>query len=195
MLERLLTDNMNTKKFTVTDPGHTYTLSDGTEVEFIKRQNGELIHDGTTNEELIEVLLDRMEFLNEKFPCLENIQAIKHLASALEWLNKRTALRTAQGVETKDIAHVSESNEKYVLVKTSRCYYGGPAHAYTAEHLEADTLERAIALAKAQHNPVGYDVYLEVPKGTVALHPVWSYNTKASYQEAVDQLDPLHDGV
>lgn len=86
----------------VVDPGHRYSLSDGTELEFIKRENGELIHDGVTNEELIEVLLNRMEFLNAKLPCIENAAAISHLNGALHWLNERTKARVQQQVETTE---------------------------------------------------------------------------------------------
>ncbi len=91
----------------VTDPGHTYELDSEQSISFIKRTNGELIHDGTTNEELLEVLIDRTEFLDAKFPCAENKIALESMKNALFAFNLRTNKRVAQGVETKDLAHVS----------------------------------------------------------------------------------------
>lgn len=62
------------------------------------------VNDGTTNEELLEVLLNRMNHLNAKFPCRENAIAITHLDTALLWLNKRTSDRVKRNVEGKQIA-------------------------------------------------------------------------------------------
>ncbi len=57
------------------------------------------VNDGTTNEEVLAVLIDRLNFLNAKFPCRENSIAITKCDEALLWLNKRTAGRIARGVE------------------------------------------------------------------------------------------------
>lgn len=62
------------------------------------------IRDGTTNEEVLEVLIDRMRFLQAKFPCRENAIVITKLEESLMWLNKRTADRAARGVEGKHLA-------------------------------------------------------------------------------------------
>ena len=59
----------------------------------------ETISDGTTNEEVLAVLIDRLQFLNSKFPCRENAIAITKLEEALMWLNRRTEHRKARGVE------------------------------------------------------------------------------------------------
>lgn len=59
------------------------------------------LYNGTTNEELIEVLKDRLTYLNNKFPCEENEKAYAHLDDALAWLNKRTENRKNRGVEGK----------------------------------------------------------------------------------------------
>lgn len=91
----------------VIDEGHKYEVAEGQTIQFIKRTNGELVNAGTTNEELLEVLIDRLKFLNGKFPCRENEQALNHMEMALDWLNERTRKRVAQGVETKDLPHVS----------------------------------------------------------------------------------------
>jgi len=62
--------------------------------------------DGVTNEEVIGVLIHRLNFLNEKwmegkFRCRENSLAITKLEEALMWLERRTANREKRGVEGK----------------------------------------------------------------------------------------------
>ena len=98
--------------------GHKYELSNfenkneqGQTLQFIQKEpvsegSTELktVSDGTTNEELIEMLLDRMNYLQSKFPCRENAIAITKLDEALLWLNKRTADRMKRNVEGKQIA-------------------------------------------------------------------------------------------
>ena len=59
------------------------------------------VNDGTTNEEVLAVLIDRMNYLQSKFPCRENAIAITNIEQALMWLNKRTEDRKARGVEGK----------------------------------------------------------------------------------------------
>ena len=98
--------------------GHKYELSNfenkneqGQTLQFIQKEpKGEgqvqdliTISDGTTNEEVIEMLLDRMNYLQSKFPCRENAIAITKLDEALLWLNKRTADRITRNVEGKQI--------------------------------------------------------------------------------------------
>lgn len=105
----------------VLTPGHRYELANfedkeakGQEIQFIEKEevvekqegndtffNRKLvtINDGTTNEELIEVLIDRLIYLNGSFPCRENSLAITKLEEALLWLNKRTADRVKRNVE------------------------------------------------------------------------------------------------
>jgi hypothetical protein len=64
----------------------------------------ETISDGTTNEEVLEMLIDRMKYLQAKFPCKENACCITHLEEGLMWLEKRTRDRIKRGVEGKHIA-------------------------------------------------------------------------------------------
>ncbi len=97
--------------------GHTYEVSNfegttpGQRIQFIHKapiEPGstelETISDGTTNEEIIEVLINRLQFLNTKFPCRENSVALTKLDEALLWLNKRTSDRIKRGVEGKQVA-------------------------------------------------------------------------------------------
>lgn len=97
--------------------GHTYHLDNfdkinevGQTIQFIRkvpRHVGstelETMEDGTTNEEVLAALVDRMKYLQAKFPCRENAIVITKLEESLMWLNKRTADRTARSVEGKQI--------------------------------------------------------------------------------------------
>lgn len=62
------------------------------------------MYDGTTNEEVLEMLIDRMKYLQAKFPCKENACCITHLEEGLMWLEKRTRDRMKRGVEGKNLA-------------------------------------------------------------------------------------------
>ena len=99
--------------------GHKYELSNfenketvGQTLQFIhKEPKGEgqvqelvTVSDGTTNEEILEILIDRMNYLQSKFPCRENAIVITKLEESLMWLNKRTADRIKRNVEGKQIA-------------------------------------------------------------------------------------------
>jgi hypothetical protein len=99
----------------VLTPGHKYLLRnfESTEnsqtIQFIEKEpteNGglETINDGTTNEEVLEVLIDRMNYLQDKFPCRENAIVITNLEESLMWLNKRTQDREKRNVEGKHLA-------------------------------------------------------------------------------------------
>jgi hypothetical protein len=105
----------------VKTPGHAYELKnfETNEFGFETTQTLQFIHkepkfegstelqtlnNGTTNEEVLEVLIDRLNFLNKKFPCRENSVAITKLDEALMWLNKRTNDRIKRQVEGKQLA-------------------------------------------------------------------------------------------
>jgi hypothetical protein len=59
----------------------------------------EELDDGTTTEEVIMVLMDRLTFLNAKLPSAHNTRAIFNLRRALDELHARTADRAKRGVE------------------------------------------------------------------------------------------------
>lgn len=102
----------------ITTEGHSYVLDYfedkkalGQELKFIHKvpthpgsTDLETIQDGTTNEEVLAVLIDRMKYLQAKFPCRENAIVITKLEESLMWLEKRTADRKARNVEGKQIA-------------------------------------------------------------------------------------------
>lgn len=93
-------------------PGHVYKLSNFDDnstfqtITFIKKQpkDGdkgelELVFDGTTNEELLEVLIDRLNFLRKALDSEETKKAIEKCKEALFWLNHRTSNRLKRNVE------------------------------------------------------------------------------------------------
>lgn len=114
----------------VLTPGHKYELQNfenlsnaGQTIQFIEKElitkekhpwhweNGKTpekgtlhtVNDGTTNEEVLRVLINRMYSLQEKFPCRENAIVITKLEESLMWLEKRTADRKARNVEGKQL--------------------------------------------------------------------------------------------
>ena len=95
--------------------GHKYVLANfenpanGQTIQFIEKMpvaegSKELrtVNDGTTNEEVLAMLIDRLKYLDGKFPCLENRIAIRCTEKALEALNQRTERRKKAGVEGKN---------------------------------------------------------------------------------------------
>ena len=86
--------------------GHKYELASfegGTPqtLQFIQKEGEPLItvSDGTTNEEVLAMLIDRCRFLQDKLPSRETAIAITKMEEALLWFNHRTELRKARGVE------------------------------------------------------------------------------------------------
>lgn len=87
-------------------PGYRYELdhfehpANKETIQFIHKDAAmQTITGGTTNEEVLAMLIDRLRFLGEKLPCRENSIAVTKIEEALLWLNKRTADRKARGVE------------------------------------------------------------------------------------------------
>lgn len=94
---------MRNKLIKVIDPGHAYEVLTSTGSNYtmvFAKMDKDHHHDGITNEDAIQILIDRLEFLNEgKFHCKENSDAIEHLKAALQRLEDRTADRVARHVE------------------------------------------------------------------------------------------------
>lgn len=97
--------------------GHKYELASfeggpAQTLQFVHKQPSpvagethlDTLNDGTTNEEVLKVLINRMNYLQGKFPCRENAIVITKLEEALLWLNHRIAQRQASGVEGKHAA-------------------------------------------------------------------------------------------
>jgi hypothetical protein len=75
----------------------------GQVLQFIeKRKQGDAfvtVHDGTTNEEVLEMLIDRIQSLDAKLPNKHNQRAVQYLKSARFELGQRTRDRQKRGVE------------------------------------------------------------------------------------------------
>lgn len=98
-------------------PGHRYVLAnferpqqEGQVIQFIEKVPSggdpaklETVSDGTSSEEVLDMLLDRMEFLYQKLPSYETRMAIANVMQARAWLEKRTQDRLARGVEGKHV--------------------------------------------------------------------------------------------
>ncbi len=98
-------------------PGHMYQLpnfedKDGFQIiQFIEKEPKFIgspdlvtINDGTTNEAVLEMLINRCQSLFDKFPSPETGEAIQLMTTALEKLELRTLRRIARDVEGKHIA-------------------------------------------------------------------------------------------
>lgn len=94
-------------RISVIKPGHVYAvdLGDGEPV-IINFQSGpvkEVGVNGVQNEDLLEILIDRLEYLqaekNGMFACKENKMALLNLKDADKWQKARTAKRVSRGVE------------------------------------------------------------------------------------------------
>lgn len=103
------------KDMKVLTAGHRYIVanhqvpSQGQVIQFIEKKPSEadpsvleVVADGTTNEEVIEVLIDRLQYLNGKMESIENKYAIEYLGKALNLLKQRTADSVSRGVEGTD---------------------------------------------------------------------------------------------
>lgn len=101
----------------VLDKGHKYELeyfeesdSPGQVIKFINKETVKdtsvltTIYDGTTNEDVLSMLIDRMSYLHDKFPCKENAVVITKLQESLMWLEYRTKDRKERNVEGKHLA-------------------------------------------------------------------------------------------
>ncbi len=64
----------------------------------------EMVIDGTTNEEVLTALIDRLQYLNSSLPSRETSLAITKCEEALMWLNLRAERRRTKGIEDKQIS-------------------------------------------------------------------------------------------
>lgn len=88
----------------VIEEGHIYQLESyegmiNQELKFISKKDGLIVHDGTTNEEVVKVLIDRITTLQNNLPCIENVLAVMYLEYVLECLDDRTQDRKERNVE------------------------------------------------------------------------------------------------
>jgi hypothetical protein len=82
----------------VIDPGHVYHVNnydgDGSqEITFVKRFRNTDNHEGTINQELLRVLIDRVQFLDAEAPWEGNKDILHHLRMALVLHESRALFR------------------------------------------------------------------------------------------------------
>jgi len=64
-------------------------------IQFVNKLEGK---DGTTNEELLKVLIHRINHLQTKVPCRQNAIAITKLEESLMWLGQRNQDRISRNI-------------------------------------------------------------------------------------------------
>jgi hypothetical protein len=108
--------NDGTLEARVVEPGHNYCVNclwedDGqvftdymASLEFQNGPVNEAGINGIQNEPVIAILIDRLKFLDSKFPSYHNKMAIISLESALQHLINRTKDRIERGVEGVNLA-------------------------------------------------------------------------------------------
>lgn len=84
----------------VLEPGHTYKLQNKHNgyqiIQFVKDNLGfqqSDSHDGILCQELLRVLIDRVNFLNEQVCCHENIEILRNLKECIILFEKRALAR------------------------------------------------------------------------------------------------------
>ena len=97
------TFNANHKYIVVAAPAEGEEIGLDNPYAKVKFQEGPIKENGVNgchNEDLIAIVLDRLQCLNQgDFKCRENSIAITKLEEAMMWLNKRTLDRRSRGVE------------------------------------------------------------------------------------------------
>lgn len=83
---------------------------------YIRYQNGPVKvagRNGVQVDDVLQAALQRLEFLQEKFPCVENALTISSLKTAVWWQEERTRRREAQGVEGLNKPHDEGARWQY----------------------------------------------------------------------------------
>jgi hypothetical protein len=89
----------------VVKAAHKYNIlkEDGSILAVLDFQDGPISESGVNglmNEELLAIIVDRLEHFQEgEFRCRENALAITKIEEAMHWLRHRTEGRKARGVE------------------------------------------------------------------------------------------------
>ncbi len=83
---------------------------------------------GVTNESVLDLLAMRLRALNKRFPCRENALAITNIEQARMWLDERTRVREAQGVEGQHKNH---------FMQDGKATYADSSHATRSEQAGA----------------------------------------------------------
>lgn len=71
-----------------------------------------IIKDGTTNEEILKVMINRLQYLDKLVPDAHNTISITLLKSVLEHMKQRTRERQEQGIEGTAIQTTQDWNRE-----------------------------------------------------------------------------------
>jgi hypothetical protein len=93
----------------ILNPGISYELGGDNHLNFLKRSLGKVVRQGTTNEEVMEVILDRQTNGYESLPCSETVSSLHYLRKALASSLLRTARRIDAEVEGTNQSHPNMS--------------------------------------------------------------------------------------
>lgn len=117
----------------VIDPGHHYHLIalDGSPggfetLQFVKREGkdypgNEGSMPGTTTQEVLRALIDRMEYVNDQIPCPENFNVLRKLRESIYQLELRAAKRHGRTLYISD----SELSKIEMLPTCVKCNHIG----------------------------------------------------------------------
>jgi hypothetical protein len=94
-VENMVDDDGNPAGGFVKGTGLDISWQDGP----LGRGEGKCEPNGAFVETVLAAVVKRIEFYQEHFPCRENAIALTHIETALLWLDKRTKVREARGVE------------------------------------------------------------------------------------------------
>lgn len=90
-------------------PGRVYELGARQQIRFTHfdphRPRNEGLVKGTTNEQVLQMLIHRTEVLDSEFPCEENKEAVAHMQKALQSFKDRAA-KVGTRVATSDVDRV-----------------------------------------------------------------------------------------
>ena len=87
------------------DEERQMSVSDGVNIVWQNISHGKR---GARPETIIEIVLERVQYLNEMLPCEENEKVIKHLCEAISWEEMRNLRRKRQGVQGTWQPHKSD---------------------------------------------------------------------------------------
>ena len=89
----------------VVDPGHSYELAGGNGLVFRQMKDGRVVSDGTTNEEVLAVLIERVARDCRTVPCGESLRALHLMREALAALRVQSARPASANVEGPGRTH------------------------------------------------------------------------------------------
>lgn len=89
----------------VVERGSSYELATGCCLVFVRNGAESIVRSGTTNEEVIEVLLDRITEAYQRVPCRESALALHFLQRAMAEFRVRTSRRVHAHVEGTSLPH------------------------------------------------------------------------------------------